>query len=188
LAWASGTACLLRTKALKEVGLLDEHFFMHMEEIDLCWRLRLAGWDITSQSLSRVHHWSGYSLDAQSPRKVYLNHLNSLRMLTKNEGTAALLRRLPLRIALDKLALLSYLFSGRLSHAFAALKALFAFYLDLPRLFKQRSQIQTLRKRSQESMDAMHFPGAVALKVRLGECREVKDLAWFPPILKGEVS
>jgi GT2 family glycosyltransferase len=184
LAWASGTACMLRVKALREVGLLDEAFFMHMEEIDLCWRLRLAAWDIASQPLSRVHHWSAYSLDAQSSRKVYLNHLNSLRMFFKNSALPRLFWQLSLRIALDKLAMMSYFFSGRFSHAFAALKALFVFYLDLPRLWRQRRQVQALRKRDFAEIEALHYPGSIAIKTRLGGCRKVQDLKWNPPLLK----
>ncbi len=157
---------------------------MHMEEIDLCWRLRLASWDIASVPLARVHHWSGYSLDAQSPRKVYLNHLNSLRMFFKNSAFSHLFWRLGQRIILDKLAMMSYFFSGRIAHGFAASRALLAFCADLPRLVKQRRQVQALRTRDFAEVEAMHYPASMALKVCLQGKSTVADLNWTPPDLK----
>ena len=121
LAWASGTACLLRCDALRETGLLEVSFFMHMEEIDLDWRLRLLGWHLLSAPAARVYHHSGYSLGAGKPLKVFLNHRNSLRMLLRNAGTGTLWRRLPQRLGLDLLAVIHYARSGRLDHSLAAL-------------------------------------------------------------------
>ena len=82
--WGTGAALLLRRSALDKVGLLDERFEMHMEEIDLCWRLQRAGYRIRVQPASEVYHIGGGSLRRGNPRKVYLTFRNNLLMLYKN--------------------------------------------------------------------------------------------------------
>jgi GT2 family glycosyltransferase len=183
LAWASGTACLLRATALREVGLLDESFFMHMEEIDLAWRLRLAGWQVASAPRARVHHHSGWSLGADSPLKVRLNHRNSLRMLIKNAGVGTLLRRLPLRLLLELAAPLHYLAAGRPRQAWAALRALFSLPLALPGLLRQRRQVQALRQVPEARLQALHLSRSLVLAALLGGVRRAEDLGWLPPLL-----
>lgn len=187
LAWASGTACILRTEALRQVGLLEESFFMHMEEIDLDWRLRLAGWSIASVPDSQVRHHSGYSLGAESPLKVYLNHRNSLRMLLRNAGSGTLWRRLPLRLLLDGAALLSYLAGGRPSHAWAALRGVAGFVRRLPEDLLARRGIQALRKVPEAELQALHYPGSIALAARLRGRHTVKDVNWLPPLITKRV-
>lgn len=183
LAWASGTACLLRLSALREVGLLDESFFMHMEEIDLDWRLRLAGWEIASAPTARVRHHSGFSLGALSPRKVWLNHRNSLRMLLKNAGAGTLLKRLPLRLLLELAAPLHYLAAGRPSHAWAALRALGGLPLALPGLLRQRRAVQALRRVEECAVQALHFPRCLPLAAPPGRPTTAGELGWLPPTL-----
>ena len=102
--WASGTALLLRGSALKEVGLFDEDFFAHMEEIDLCWRLHNAGWRVVNAPLSKVYHHSGWTLPPNRFQKKYLNHRNNLMMIIKNYPFAYLAIILPTRIALEGVA------------------------------------------------------------------------------------
>ena len=82
--WGSGAALLLRRTALDEAGILDERFEMHMEEIDLCWRLRRCGFRIMIEPASHVFHIGGGSLPRQSTRKLYYNFRNNLLMLYKN--------------------------------------------------------------------------------------------------------
>jgi len=102
--WASGTALLLRSSALKEVGLFDEDFFAHMEEIDLCWRLHNAGWRIANAPSSRIFHHSGWTLPPDRYQKKYLNHRNNLMMIIKNYPFAYLAAILPARIVLEGVA------------------------------------------------------------------------------------
>lgn len=184
LAWASGTACILRLEALRQVGLLEESFFMHMEEIDLDWRLRLAGWEIASAPRSRVRHHSGYSLGAETPLKVRLNHRNSLRMLTRNAGAATLARRLGPRLLLDAAAMLSYLAAGRPAHAWAGLRGVGGWLAALPRDLRARRGIQALRRLPEARVQERHYPRSVALAARLRGRREVAALCWLPPLLE----
>lgn len=82
--WATGACLMVRSELYLRVGGLDKEFFAHMEEIDLCWRILLAGYDIAAISASRVMHLGGGSLPASNPRKTYLNFRNNLLLLHKN--------------------------------------------------------------------------------------------------------
>jgi GT2 family glycosyltransferase len=124
--WATGAALLLRRSALDEVGLLDEAFEFHMEEIDLCWRLRSAGYRIVVAPLARAFHVGGGSLSPGSPRKTRYNFRNSLLMLYKNLPPRAWRRVFPVRLLLDGLAAVRFLGSGQFRQA----GAVFAAYAD----------------------------------------------------------
>ena len=102
--WASGTALLLRGSALQTVGLFDETFFAHMEEIDLCWRLQNAGWRIVNAPQSKIYHHSGWTLPPDRFQKKYLNHRNNLMMIIKNYPFVYLAAILPARLALEGVA------------------------------------------------------------------------------------
>jgi hypothetical protein len=95
--WATGAALMVRTELYLAVGGLDPKFFAHMEEIDLCWRILLAGSRIMAVPQSTIYHLGGGSLPASNPRKTYLNFRNNLLMLHKNlpdtTRRATLLRR-----------------------------------------------------------------------------------------------
>ena len=82
--WATGAAMMLRKSALDQVGLLDEIFYLHMEEIDLCWRLQRAGYRIRSVPTSQIYHIGGASLPRTNAQKLYYNFRNSLLLLYKN--------------------------------------------------------------------------------------------------------
>ncbi len=86
--WACGTAALFRRRALDEVGLLDEDYFAHMEEVDLAWRLHLAGYNGVRVPQAVVYHYSGKTLPNTERWKMYLNHRNSLACLVKNYSLA----------------------------------------------------------------------------------------------------
>ncbi len=121
--WATGAALLLRRAALDEVGLLDEHFEMHMEEIDLCWRLQRAGYRVMVEPASEVYHLGGSSLPQGSPQKTYYNFRNSLLTLYKNLPPRRWRRTFPQRVALDGVAALRALLRGRPRETAAILRA-----------------------------------------------------------------
>jgi len=102
--WATGAALMVRSDAYLQAGGLDEAFFAHMEEIDLCWRMMLAGGRIAAVPAATVYHLGGGSLPASNPRKTYLNFRNSLLMLHKNLPDATRGRKLLVRRLLDTLA------------------------------------------------------------------------------------
>lgn len=124
--WATGAAMMIRKSVLDEVGLLDENFFMHMEEIDLCWRMKRAGYSIHVAPQSQVYHIGGASLPQGNPRKTYLNFRNSLLMLYKNLPPAHWRRTFIIRALLDGLALTRALLTGQ----FKEFGAIFRAYMD----------------------------------------------------------
>lgn len=128
--WATGAALLLRRSALDEVGLLDEHFRMHMEEIDLCWRLWRHGYRVRVVPQSTVYHIGGASLPQGDARKTYYNFRNSLLMLYKNLPSPRWRLLLPARAALDSIAALRALYRRNFSEAVAIARA----YRDAHRL------------------------------------------------------
>ena len=82
--WATGACLMVRSNVYRELGGLDERFFAHMEEIDLCWRMQLQGWKVTVVPESVVYHVGGGTLPASSPFKLFLNYRNNLLMLDNN--------------------------------------------------------------------------------------------------------
>ena len=75
---------VVRSELFHRFGGLDERFFAHMEEIDLCWRLKNAGYKICYNPESVVYHLGGGTLNKTSSRKTYLNFRNNLLLLHKN--------------------------------------------------------------------------------------------------------
>ena len=119
--WTSGACMCVRTSVYKELGGLDASFFAHMEEIDLCWRMRNKGWRLMCIPESTVYHLGGGSLHYDNPRKNYLNHRNNLLMIRKNMHRPGLV--LFLRFFLDYTAALFYLLQGRPKSCMAVYEA-----------------------------------------------------------------
>lgn len=111
--WASGACFAVRTDEFHELGGFDAHFFAHMEEIDLCLRLRRKGRKIGFTAKSTVYHLGGATLDRSSPRKLYLNIRNSLRMIYKNEPTTLFWLIFIAKAGMEFAAALGYLISGK---------------------------------------------------------------------------
>ncbi len=121
--WATGAALFLRRRALTDAEVLDERFFMHMEEIDLCWRLQLAGYEIHAIPASVVYHIGGASLPQGEARKTYYNFRNNLLLLFKNLTPGEWRRLFPRRALLDLLAAARFLATGSSAEAAAVLRA-----------------------------------------------------------------
>lgn len=111
--WASGAALLVQSAAWREVGGLDEDFFAHMEEIDLCWRMRNRGHAIGVATGVHVYHLGGGTLSQSSPRKAQLNFRNNLFLLLKNDHRPGISGRLVWRMILDGVAALRFLLEGK---------------------------------------------------------------------------
>ena len=121
--WASGAALFIRARLFHQVNGFDEYFFAHQEEIDLCWRLQLAGYKIYSCPEAVVYHVGGGTLPRGNSRKTYLNFRNNLVMLAKNLPFTRVLWVIPIRIMLDAIAALKSLFTGDAGNWWAILKA-----------------------------------------------------------------
>ena len=123
LFWASGAALFVRTKAYLDAGGLDSRFFAHMEEIDLCWRIHLLGYDIRYVPQSMIYHLGGGSLPMGNPRKTYLNFRNNLLLLYKNLPLKEGRRLLWARRLCDAAAFMMFLGTLHVPDALAVLRA-----------------------------------------------------------------
>ena len=121
--WATGAALFIRLKDYREAGGLDGRFFAHMEEIDLCWRLRSRGRGIVCIPQSTVYHVGAATLKKENPRKTFLNFRNNLLMLYKNLPKKELKRVMFVRQVLDGVAALVFLLKGEKEAARAVLQA-----------------------------------------------------------------
>ncbi|MDE6702537.1 MAG: glycosyltransferase family 2 protein [Muribaculaceae bacterium] len=121
--WASGACLMVRSDLYRAVGGLDTAFFAHMEEIDLCWRIMLAGYKVMAVCGTEVFHLGGGSLPDSNPRKTYLNFRNNLLMLHKNLPKGVGSRKLLWRRMLDTLAWAKYVATCKFKFAGAIVKA-----------------------------------------------------------------
>lgn len=149
--WVSGAAMFIRLKDYREVGGLDNRFFAHMEEIDLCWRLKSRGKELMYIPQSRVFHVGGATLNKDNPRKTFLNFRNNLLMLYKNLPEAELASVMCIRGWLDRLAACVFFLKGERGNARAVFQA--------RKEFKQlRASYQQQRKENLEKSVVTSIP------------------------------
>ncbi len=141
--WATGACMFVRADVFKEKGGFDEDYFAHMEEIDLCWRMKNSGYRIMVIPQSKVYHVGGGTLNKISPQKTYLNFRNNLITLTKNHADSYLLLKIIIRLKLDAIAAFKFLFEGSPGHFIAVIKAHFAYYSRLPATLKKRRKLKS---------------------------------------------
>lgn len=154
--WASGAAMFVRADAYHKAGGLDDNFFAHMEEIDLCWRMKHLGYRITCCPQSLVYHVGGGTLPNNSPRKLYLNYRNSLFLLYKNLSRKKFHRTIYLRMLIDAASAMVYFLRFDFSFFSAVTKAHRDFYKSLPLLREKRSAV----------MQQMQIPEVSAIYMR----------------------
>ena len=130
--WVTGAALFIRQKDYRDAGGLDGRFFAHMEEIDLCWRLRARGRMLVCVPQSTVYHVGGATLKKENPHKTFLNFRNNLVMLYKNLPQEELAFVMRARAVLDYVAALSFLLKGQFSNMWAVIRARRAFRLLRP--------------------------------------------------------
>ena len=138
--WASGACLFLRAEPFYEVGGFDWDFFAHMEEIDLCWKLKNKGYKIMCEPKSSVFHVGGGTLNNGSKLKTYLNYRNNLLMLYKNLNPEKRLSTLIKRMLLDGISSLKFILNGKPQHVFYILKAHLKYYTLLRAFKKKRPQ------------------------------------------------
>ncbi len=121
--WATGAALCVRRDVFLAAGGLDEAFFAHMEEIDLCWRLKNKGYSLKVVPSSVVYHLGGGSLPMNHPRKLFLNYRNNLLMLHKNLGGSQRRKVFFIRGLLDTLAGGLFLLKGQWANSRSIIQA-----------------------------------------------------------------
>ena len=169
--WATGACLMVRSSVYRRLGGLDERFFAHMEEIDLCWRMQLEGWKVTVVPSSTVYHVGGGTLPATSPFKLFLNYRNNLLMLGNNlaktyalgfyhrgmdacqaarKGMRKATRRIRMRMVLDGLSAAVYLVTFR----FSCFKAVFKAHKEYRRMVTYSSLEQISEHISSHGVNA----------------------------------
>lgn len=141
--WASGACMVIRSGVYHLLNGLDETFFAHMEEIDLCWRIQRAGLKVFYCGESTVYHVGGGTLSKSSPRKTYYNFRNGLSLIYKHLPSLHLLYKFPARILLDHLAVLKFLLEGSPADAGAVLRAHYDFFLSINSTRRTRKELRT---------------------------------------------
>ena len=121
--WATGACLMIRLNDFREAGGFDASFFAHMEEIDLCWRLKRQGKRIVCIPESAVFHIGAFTLKTENPKKTYLNFRNNLLMLHKNLPPETAGRILRMRSFFDFLAAFQFFITGKLANAKAVFQA-----------------------------------------------------------------
>ncbi|MFW5851748.1 MAG: glycosyltransferase family 2 protein [Bacteroidota bacterium] len=144
--WASGAAMCIRSSTFKEIQGFDEDFFAHMEEIDVCWRLKNRGYTIQYVPSSTIYHIGGGTLPKENPFKTYLNFRNNLFLLYKNLTHEKLRTTLFIRRILDIIAYLSFVAKLDLKNAQAIISAHRDFTKAIPSLKQKRIELEKNRK------------------------------------------
>lgn len=144
--WSSGACLFIRAGVFHKSEGLDEDFFAHMEEIDLCWRLKNMGYKIMYCPHSSVYHVGGGTLQSGSPRKTYLNFLNNRMMLIKNLPFKSSLKVFLVRDVMDILAIVQGIASGSFNNAWAIFKALWQLHIRIFFYSKKKKQTDLIVK------------------------------------------
>ena len=152
--WATGACMFVRAASFKESGGFDGDFWAHMEEIDLCWRLKNRGYRIVYTPESKVYHVGGGTLPYDNPQKLFLNFRNNLWLLYKNLPSNQLLPLLISRMILDSVAAVKLMAELNFNGIKSVLKAHFHFYRSLPALRRKRKELGKTRfQESHEKID-----------------------------------
>lgn len=144
--WATGACMFIKSSVFKDLGGFDEDYFAHQEEIDLCWRAKNAGHAVYYVGNSSVYHMGGFTLQNSNPHKTFLNFRNSLYTIVKNLPGKSAWRILFLRLLLDGIAAIRFVFQLRGRHAWAIFKAHLSFYRNFKTIYRKREKTNFLLK------------------------------------------
>ena len=175
--WATGACMFVRADLYKKAGGLDEDFFAHMEEIDLCWRLKNMGYKIFFHPDSVVYHVGGGTLPNNNPKKLFLNYRNNLFLLFKNLPSKQRFIIVYLRMILDGMSANLYFLKGSFSFFWAVLKAHIQFYLNLFKLTKKR---KALENQFNNYKHQEIYQGSIVKAFFIKKVRKFSDLTNFP--------
>ena len=163
LFWASGAGLMVRVTDYASAGGLDADFFLHMEEIDLCWRWHLTGHTVRVVPQSIIYHLAGGIIKSDSYMKMYYNHRNSIFMLWKNYSAGNLVRVLPVRMALDLVLTLKSLVTLDFKRLLAVPMAYLWLLGHLPMLWRKRRRVQAMRTVTDGEIAPLMLPGSLVI-------------------------
>jgi GT2 family glycosyltransferase len=140
--WASGACLFIRSKVYHEFGGLDEDFFAHMEEIDLCWKINRTDNKVFYCGESTVYHVGAGTLNYESPRKTLLNFRNGIALIYKHLDPLELSYKLPVRLMLDWVAAARFFLQGKMKNAFSVFQAHYQFFSHIGTITRKRRAIR----------------------------------------------
>ncbi|XZF12693.1 glycosyltransferase family 2 protein [Chitinophagaceae bacterium MMS25-I14] len=178
--WASGGCLMVRADLYHQLGGLDADLYAHMEEVDLCWRMKNAGYKIGYVGKSTVYHVGGSVITYGSPQKLYYNFRNSLILLLKNETRARLIWLFPLRLVLDGVAGLQLLAKGKFKEVATIIKAHFHFYGSIGKWMRHRKEAK--RHVTTRNKAGIYPRSIIWQYFALGK-KQFSKLNWEPPKL-----
>ncbi|GAB2689951.1 glycosyltransferase family 2 protein [Mucilaginibacter koreensis] len=168
--WASGAALFIKSKYWKQSGGFDEQFFAHMEEIDLCWRLKNMGYKVMYCAESTVYHVGGGTLNTENPFKTYLNFRNNLLLLRNNLPLGKSILKISTRLFfLDFLALIRFMTEGKRKDAWAVSRAHQSFVASI---FKKGSRLTPKNLKSSKGL----YKGSIIVDFFIRKKTTFKDL------------
>ncbi|TVZ14051.1 glycosyltransferase family 2 protein [Maribacter sp. MAR_2009_72] len=144
--WATGACMFVRKKVFNELNGFDPDYFAHQEEVDFCWRAKNHGYKIFYIGTSKVFHLGGSTLSNMNPKKTYLNFRNSLFSITKNLPLGKAFIIIFLRLLLDGIAALRFIFQFRFKHFLAIFRAHLSFYRQFKKMYTKREKTKFIRK------------------------------------------
>ncbi len=139
--WATGACMFITSDVFFDLGGFDEDYFAHQEEVDLCWRAHNKGYGVYYVGYSEVYHLGGSTLSNMNPKKTYLNFRNSLFSITKNLPRRKAFLIILLRLILDGIAALRFLFMRKPEHTIAVLRAHMSYYRQIRKMLKKREKV-----------------------------------------------
>jgi len=140
--WASGAAFFVKSKCWRETGGLDADLFAHMEEIDLCWRLKNLNYKVVYCPNAEVFHVGGGTLQTENPFKTYLNFRNNLIIMQKNLPPADAIFRISIRMCIDFIAWWHFLLTGKTKFTMAVSKGHWHFLKSISKTNRKRATVQ----------------------------------------------
>lgn len=144
--WATGACMFVKKNVFEELNGFDADYFAHQEEVDFCWRAKNHGYKIMYVGTSKVYHLGGSTLSNMNPKKTYLNFRNSLFSITKNLPRRKAFIIIFLRLLLDGIAALRFIWQLRFKHFFAIFRAHLSFYRQFGKMYKKREKTKFIRK------------------------------------------
>ncbi|MCB0543374.1 MAG: riboflavin biosynthesis protein RibF [Saprospiraceae bacterium] len=176
--WAAGAAFFIRAELYHGFGGFDGDYFAHNEEIDLCWRLKRAGYSVWCIPQSVVYHLGGGTLEYESPRKVLLNFRNSLYSLLKNEPARKLIWLIPARFLLDGLAGVRFALKGQFRAIWAIVLAHVSFYSNFRKTVRKRFEVSEMidRQKRMPSNRSGIYRGSIIIEHYLRRIKEFSKL------------
>jgi len=174
--WATGAAVLLRKSVLDKIGLLEEDFFAHMEEIDLNWRMHLAGYKVVTEPDAVVYHQTGGTLGEDKFYKMVLNHRNNLLMILRNYSFITLLWLFPIRLCLEMLTIIGFFLKFNPKRSIAVLVGLVQVLINYKTVLKGRQLVGSIRILNDNNIFKKMYRSSIAIDYFLKKITTFKDL------------